>query len=347
MASPCLLVLLLILILLLPLLLLWPRPAKVQLKDRHVFGGSSGIGLAMALQAASEGARISILARSHAKLESARDAILQATGSGVTILSVDVQDFRWSVSQVIGEISPIDVLVANHGIFLPQELELQDLEEIRFQVEVNLMGTFHLIKAAMPGMKQNAKNTGLQASITIMSSQAGQVLKLRNFVCSLWVFMDMGHTPRASMGLAEALRHEVVLDNINVSLIFPPNTDTPGLAEEHKRRPELTNMIAASSGCMKADEVAAKALNGIKTGTFIVPCNFEGVMLAIATAGFSPQNSYIGAFVEVIGAGFMRFVGLCFQWNWFRIIEKFYAEKNSKFDILLLNHIPSLLKCKA
>ena len=54
---------------------------------------------------------------------------------------------------------------------------------------------------------------------------------------------------------------------------------------------------------MKADDVAKKALNGIKSGRFIVPCNFEGAMLAIATSGLTPQSSPLIGFVEVIGAG--------------------------------------------
>lgn len=35
-------------------------------------------------------------------------------------------------------------------------------------------------------------------------------------------------------GLAEALQHEIIADDIHVSLIFPPDTDTPGLAEGEK-----------------------------------------------------------------------------------------------------------------
>lgn len=96
---------------------------------------------------------------------------------------------------------------------------------------------------------------------------------------------------------------------------------------ENKRRPQLTSIIAASSGAMKADEVAKKSLNGIQSGTFIVPCNLEGFLLSIATAGLSPQRSCLMAFVEVMTAGIMRLAGLVFQWNWYGSIEKWHAKK--------------------
>ncbi|WOL11844.1 hypothetical protein Cni_G20608 [Canna indica] len=49
-------------------------------------------------------------------------------------------------------------------------------------VEVNVMGTFHLIKAALPSMKWRTKATGLLASIAIMSSQVGQVHTLQQHI---------------------------------------------------------------------------------------------------------------------------------------------------------------------
>lgn len=153
-----------------------PRPVRIPVKGRHVFitGGSSGIGLALALRAAAEGARVSILARSAARLNEARDAIRLATGVDVAIFSADVRDAE-AVARAVEAAGPIDLLVCNHGVFTPQELEHQDIEEVRFMVDVNLMGTFHLIKAALPAMKQRARATKLPASISIMSSQAGQV----------------------------------------------------------------------------------------------------------------------------------------------------------------------------
>ncbi|XP_008776395.2 3-dehydrosphinganine reductase TSC10A-like [Phoenix dactylifera] len=312
-----------LLLLLLLAAIVRPRRVRIPIKGRHVLitGGSSGIGLALARRAAAEGARISILARNPTRLQEARDAIRLATGVDAAVLAADVRDPA-AVARALEEAGPVEVLVCNQGVFVPQELEVQELEEVRFMVEVNLMGSFHLIKAALPGMKTRARETGLPVSIALMSSQAGQV--------GVYGYTAYSASKFGLRGLAEALQHEVIADNIHVSLIFPPDTETPGFAEEHKRRPELTRIIAGSSGGMKADDVAEKALKGIKSGTFIIPCNFEGTMLSIATAGLSPQRSYLIAFVEVFSAGFMRLLGLCFQWNWFNTIEKWHAKKSNK-----------------
>ncbi|KAJ9180789.1 hypothetical protein P3X46_008996 [Hevea brasiliensis] len=299
-------------------LIVRPRPVKIPIKNRHVFitGGSSGIGLALAHQVALEGAQVSILARSLEKLKEAKHMIQLSTGVDVAIFAADVRDFD-SIQKVVAEAGPIDVLVVNQGVFLPQELEKQELDEVRFMIDVNLMGSFNMIKAALPGMK--TRNGRGPASIALMSSQAGQV--------GIYGYTAYSASKFGLRGLAEALQQEVIADDIHVSLIFPPDTETPGLAEENKRRPQLTSIIAASSGAMKADEVAKKALDGIKSGSFVVPCNIEGSLLAIATVGLSPQRSFLMAFVEVVAAGLVRLVALCFQWNWYGSIEKWHAEK--------------------
>lgn len=169
----CLLLPLTLLILL--YLIVRPRPVRIPIKNRHVFitGGSSGIGLALAHQAASEGARVSILARSVDKLEEAKHSIRLATGIDVSVFAADVRDYD-AVCKSVEEAGPIDVLIVNQGIFIPQELEKQEVDEVRFMVDVNLMGSFNMIKAALPGMKKRGNREPV--SIALMSSQAGQVL---------------------------------------------------------------------------------------------------------------------------------------------------------------------------
>ncbi|KAF5784177.1 putative 3-dehydrosphinganine reductase [Helianthus annuus] len=90
--------------------------------------------------------------------------------------------------------------------------------------------------------------------------------------------------------------------------------------------PRLTSIMAATSSTMQADEVAKKALNGIKSGSFFVFCNLEGFFLSIVTAGFSPQRSYLMAFVEVIFSGVARIAALWVQRTWYGSIEKSHAQ---------------------
>ncbi|KAF8038103.1 hypothetical protein BT93_B0839 [Corymbia citriodora subsp. variegata] len=290
----------------------------IPINDRHVFvtGGSSGIGLAIAHRAASEGARVSILARSQAKLDEAKQAIQLATGVDVATFSADVRDFD-ALRRATEEAGPVDVLVVNHGVYLPGELATQELDEVRFMIDVNLIGSFNMIKAFLPAMK--ARTDRRPASVVLMSSQAGQV--------GIYGYTAYCASKFGLRGLAEALQQEIIADDIHVSLVLPPDTDTPGLAEENKRRPPLSSIIAATSTAMKADQVAEKTLNGIKSGSFIVPCNSVGYLIAFVTAGLSPQRSYIMASVEVVCAGISRLAGLFILWSWYSSIEKWYAQR--------------------
>ncbi|XP_047332898.1 3-dehydrosphinganine reductase TSC10A-like [Impatiens glandulifera] len=312
------------LILLLPLSLIFflslivrPHPMKVPIKGRHVFitGGSSGIGLELAKRAAIEGARVSILARNQKKLEDAKDSIRLATGIDVSIFSADVRDME-SVRKAIDEAGPIDVLICNQGFFVARELVNQDLEEVKFIIDVNLIGTFHLIKAALPGMK--ARRDKRPVSIAIMSSQAGQV--------GIYGYSAYSASKFGLRGMAEVLQQELIAYNIHITLIYPPDTNTPGLVEQNKTRPALTSIIAASSGAMESAKVAKISMDGIKSAKFNVFCNFEGWMLGVVCAGLSPQRSYIMAFFEVVFASILRLVGLCFQWNWYQTILKWHAK---------------------
>ncbi|KAL6548408.1 3-dehydrosphinganine reductase tsc10b [Orobanche gracilis] len=296
-----------------------PKPVHIPIKNRHVFitGGSSGIGLALAHLCARGGADVTVLARDPDKLEEAKQSIKLSTGRDVRIFSVDVRDYD-AVKRAVEEVDPIDVLVCNHGVYMPQELDGQDMKEIKCMIDVNLTGTFHLIKAALPSMKRSRAERG-PGSIALMSSQAGQV--------GIYGYAAYSASKFGLKGLAEALQHEIITDNIHVSLIFPPDTDTPGFAEENKRRPQLTSIIASSSGAMKAGEVAQKSLDGIQSGSFNVNCNLLGFLLSGATAGLSPQRSYLMAFMEVMTAGLMRLVALFLQWDWIRNIEKWHTRK--------------------
>ncbi|GMI64530.1 TSC10A [Hibiscus trionum] len=293
-----------------------PQPVNIPIKGRHVFitGGSSGIGLALAHKAISEGARVSLLARSLSKLEEAKKSLHLAYGVDVGIFTADVRDYD-AVKRAVVDAGPIDVLVVNHGIFVPQALEKQDLDEVKLMIDVNLMGSFNVIKAALPLMKVRKDNR--PASIALMSSQAGQV--------GIYGYSAYSASKFGLRGLAEALQQELISDNIHISVIYPPDTETPGLEEERKIRPEMTNMIAGSGSVLKAEDVAKKTLDGIKSASFSISFKMEGQMLAIATAGASPQRSFFTAFLELLFSPLSRLITLLFLSNIYRSISKSHA----------------------
>ncbi|CAN7067746.1 unnamed protein product [Brassica rapa subsp. trilocularis] len=277
----------------------------IPIKSRHVFitGGSSGIGLALAHLAASEGARVSILARSLSKLADAKRSIKLATGVDVATFSADVRDYD-AVSKAVNQSGPIDVLIVNQGVFIGKELEKQSTEEVKFMIDVNLVGSWSGSFCYLHRPQSRSRTfAGIYGYTAYSASKFGL------------------------QGLAQALQQEVISHDIHVSLLFPPDTDTPG-SEDGK--PELTSIIASSSGSMKTKEVAKICLDGIKAGKFTVTCHFIGYLLSISTSGMSPQRSVWHAFMEVMFGGLIRFVGLFFQWGWYNTIAKWSKKKKKK-----------------
>ena len=85
----------------------------------------------------------------------------------------------------------------------------------------------------------------------------------------------------AVRGLAEALRSELAPDGIGVSVVYPPDTDTPGYREELRHRSALSSRLAASGGLMSADAVAAAILHGIAQRRFVIAPGRRTAALAV------------------------------------------------------------------
>ncbi|GAA5086985.1 NAD(P)-dependent oxidoreductase [Microbacterium yannicii] len=128
-------------------------------------GGSRGIGLAIALRAARDGANVALLAKTdtpHPKLEgtvhSAAEQIRAAGGNALPIVG-DVRnddDVTEAVLKTQGEFGGIDIVVNNASVIdLSRSLEL-DAKKYDLMQDVNVRGTFMLSRAAIPILKDAA-----------------------------------------------------------------------------------------------------------------------------------------------------------------------------------------------
>ncbi|KPQ07482.1 MAG: Short-chain alcohol dehydrogenase of unknown specificity [Rhodobacteraceae bacterium HLUCCA12] len=122
-----------------------------------ITGASRGIGAATARLFAEKGARLGLAGRPGAALE----AVARETGA--TLLPCDVSDFaavEGAVKTMIDRFGRLDVLINNAGVIEPIALmEQADPAEWGRQIDVNLKGVFHGMRAALPVMRAQGAGT--------------------------------------------------------------------------------------------------------------------------------------------------------------------------------------------
>ncbi len=233
-----------------------------------VTGGSSGIGLATARAFAQRGAHVWILARDQAKLDTA----LQSLKAGRVnekqcfgAISADVSDHE-KVKQAVDQITQAaglpDIVINSAGVAHPGYVQDLDLDIYKWTMNINYFGTVHITKAVLPGM---------------VSRGSGHIVNISSMAGFLGVFgyTAYGATKYAVRGFSDALRAEMKPLGIRVSIVFPPDVDTPELAYENQFKPFETKEIAASAKVMQPEEVARAILSGIERRRYIILPGFE------------------------------------------------------------------------
>jgi 3-dehydrosphinganine reductase len=221
-----------------------------------ITGGSSGIGLALAKRLAALGSNVTIIARRAEELTAAKAAIeaeRRSLGQCVLALSADVTNesaLDVAFKSAIATLGPPQLLVTSAGMVIPGRFEEMPLSAFRRTMEVNYFGTLYAVRAALPAMR-----TKQGARIVLISSGAG--------LLGLYGYTAYAPSKFAVRGLAEALRAELAPEGIGVSVVYPPDTDTPQLREESAQRPPALARIAAGSKVLTADAVARAILTGI------------------------------------------------------------------------------------
>jgi 3-dehydrosphinganine reductase len=133
-------------------------------------------------------------------------------------------------------------------------------------MDVNFFGTVHAIRAVLPHLKNRGGGF-----ITNISSGAGLV--------SWFGYTAYAATKFAVRGFSDALRDELKPQNISVSVVFPPDTDTPQLAFEQSLLPAETRAISGTVAPMSPEEVARQILAGVRRGRYLIMPGFKSEMM--------------------------------------------------------------------
>ncbi|MCU0609896.1 MAG: SDR family oxidoreductase [Chitinispirillaceae bacterium] len=230
-----------------------------------ITGGSSGIGKAAAMLCAQSGAHVGILGRKVTKLDAAVAEIgaqARFTDQKFATAAVDVSDrsqLTGAVAGIVEQIGGIDVLVNSAGITWPGYVETTPDSVWDSMIRTDYMGTVNAVRACLPYFTKQKSGT-----IVNVSSVCGYM--------GVFGYAAYAAAKFAVVGLSECLRQDLLRYNIRISVVYPPDTDTPQWHEENEIKPDETRMLAGTIKVMPAEKVARAMLEGASRGKFtIVP----------------------------------------------------------------------------
>lgn len=245
-----------------------------------VAASSQGLGKAVALGLAREGAKVALCARTESKLQDAAEAIRAETGAEVLAQAVDVsveEEVRNFVRLTVDRFGRLDIAVANAGGPPSKSFSATTVEDWQSAVRLNLMSTLFLVREALPFMQQ--RKWGRFIAITSMTvKQPIDGLILSNSV------------RLAVAGLVKSLANEYARDNILVNNLCPGYTLTARLEEFAARQAEAEKV--------SCPEILERWSRQIPLGRLATPEEFANVAVFLA----SERASYItGASIAVDG----------------------------------------------
>jgi 3-oxoacyl-[acyl-carrier protein] reductase len=233
-----------------------------------VAASSQGLGYAIALGLAREGARLAICSRRPMEIEVAAESIRAECGVEVLARPVDLTDTS-QVTAFVADVNAIyggvDICVTNGGGPPFKTFDQTTMEEWRQAIELNLLSTVHFAHLVLPGMRERRWGRFLTVtSVSVLKPIAGLVLS--NSIRS------------AVDGLVKTLSVEYAKDNVLINNLCPGSTATDRLKQTGN-----------------VDEIGA----GLPIGRVATPEEFANLAVFLA----SERASYISGESIAVSAG--------------------------------------------
>lgn len=252
-------------------------------QDKYVMitGGSEGIGFSLAKDLVQKGAHVTILSRDLQKLEVAHEKLCQnrvAKEQKINFSVCDVTHFTQVQETLIQNIKDFrvpDILMNVAGIAIPGYLHEQNLEQFHKMMDLNFYGILHTCKVMVP---------------YFLEKKSGKILNTSSMCGFLGLFGYTGYCASkfAVVGFSEALKRELKPHRIQVSVLCPPNTKTPGLEKENKIKPKEVLETEEKAKVVGPDDVSKVTLQEFSKNKFMIVPTFDGSM-AYYLNRFSPK----------------------------------------------------------
>ncbi len=236
----------------------------LQEKVALIAASSKGLGKAVAIGLATEGAHVCICARNKEELEKTKNEI-QQYGTEVLAFTTDLTQYnqvRNLVAKTFDYFGRVDILVTNCGGPPPGSFLDFSIENWRHAIDLNLMSTIYLCKEILPIMiKQNSGRIIMITSVSVKQPIPGLILS---------------NVVRAGVtGLAKSLSNEFGKRNILINTVCPGYTST-------ERVKQLAESISQNRGIEK-EKIIQEWANQNAVERLAKPEEFANVVVFLAS----------------------------------------------------------------
>jgi len=216
-----------------------------------ITGGASGIGLATAKALYTQGAHLVLTDINSQGLETAKQQVRQSNPSSaaqviavVTDVTNDAQ-VQILMQQAHNNLGRIDLVVTCAGLGHSGPIDQFTAEQMQTLMNVNFMGTYHCVRAALPTMRQQHGG-----HFVLLSSVAGKlcVPEVTAYCATKW----------AVRGFSAALRAELYGTGIGVTTVYPAWVDTPMVHQESQKNNWKVEVL------LTPEQVASEILQAVQ-----------------------------------------------------------------------------------
>ncbi len=230
-----------------------------------ITGGSKGIGKAAAIEFVKNGGNVCIIARNKKDLFQAAEEIQKARSSAsqaVTAIPCDTTDMKALarlLDSFIKKNGVPDYLMNFVGYARPNYIQNTTLDDFRKIMDTNYFGQLIPVLVILPHFMRERK---------------GHIVNCSSLLGFMGIAGYAAYTPTkyALCGLTESLRNELKPYNIRFSILYPPDTETPGFDQENRSKPLEVMIMSETGGLLSPEQVAKKLIHDVlKNKYYILP----------------------------------------------------------------------------